>query len=66
MDGWNTSFLLWPGLFSRAFAVSFIGSVFCQKLMGHVFFCNAGALSPPGRGYDCGRTWQVLALGSVP
>ena len=26
----------------------------------------AGALSPPGRGYDCGRTWQVLALGSVP
>ena len=25
-----------------------------------------GALSPPGRGYDCGRTWQVLALGSIP
>lgn len=25
-----------------------------------------GALSPPGRGYDCGRTWQVLAVGSVP
>ena len=26
----------------------------------------SGALSPPGRGYDCGRSWQVLALGSVP
>ncbi|CAE7220875.1 rluD [Symbiodinium sp. CCMP2456] len=23
-------------------------------------------LSPPGRGYDCGRTWQALALGTVP
>ena len=24
------------------------------------------SLSPPGRGYDCGRTWQALALGTVP
>jgi len=23
-------------------------------------------LSPPGRGYDCGRTWQALAVGCVP
>ena len=23
-------------------------------------------LSPPGRGFDCFRTWQALALGSVP
>lgn len=23
-------------------------------------------LSPPGRGYDCFRTWQALALGTVP
>ncbi|CAL1138668.1 unnamed protein product [Cladocopium goreaui] len=27
---------------------------------------HQSALSPPGRGYDCGRSWQVLALGSVP
>ena len=23
-------------------------------------------LSPPGRGYDCFRTWQALAVGSIP
>lgn len=23
-------------------------------------------LSPPGRGYDCGRTWQALAVGTLP
>ena len=23
-------------------------------------------LSPPGRGYDCGRTWQAVAVGTVP
>jgi hypothetical protein len=23
-------------------------------------------LSPPGRGYDCFRTWEALAVGSVP
>ena len=23
-------------------------------------------LSPPGRGYDCFRTWQALAVGTVP
>ncbi|CAJ1362550.1 unnamed protein product [Effrenium voratum] len=27
---------------------------------------HQSALSPPGRGYDCGRTWQTLALGTVP
>mmetsp|Transcript_24117 Transcript_24117/g.61341 ORF Transcript_24117/g.61341 Transcript_24117/m.61341 type:complete len:135 (+) Transcript_24117:2-406(+) len=23
-------------------------------------------LSPPGRGYDCFRTWQAIALGTTP
>ena len=23
-------------------------------------------LSPPGKGYDCFRTWQALAVGTVP
>ena len=27
---------------------------------------HRSALSPPGRGHDCFRTWQVLAMGSVP
>jgi len=27
---------------------------------------HQSVLSPPGRGYDCGRTWQALAVGSVP
>ena len=30
--------------------------------------CTAteSTLSPPGRGYDCFRTWQALAVGTVP
>lgn len=27
---------------------------------------HQSVLSPPGRGYDCYRTWQALALGTVP
>ncbi|CAE8621082.1 unnamed protein product, partial [Polarella glacialis] len=27
---------------------------------------HQSVLSPPGRGYDCGRTWQALAVGTVP
>merc|ERR1712061_617735 len=27
---------------------------------------HQSVLSPPGRGYDCGRTWQALSVGTVP
>jgi hypothetical protein len=27
---------------------------------------HQSVLSPPGKGYDCYRTWQVLGVGSVP
>ena len=27
---------------------------------------HQATLSPPGRGFDCFRTWQALALGTVP
>ena len=27
---------------------------------------HQSTLSPPGRGYDCFRTWQALAVGTVP
>ena len=27
---------------------------------------HRAVLSPPGRGYDCFRTWEALALGTVP
>ena len=27
---------------------------------------HQSVLSPPGRGYDCFRTWQALAVGTVP
>ena len=27
---------------------------------------HQAVLSPPGRGYDCFRTWEALALGTVP
>eukprot|EP00759_Apiculatamorpha_spiralis_P042666 PhF_6_TR40565/c0_g1_i1/m.60822 len=27
---------------------------------------HKAVLSPIGRGYDCGRTWQTVAIGSVP
>lgn len=34
---------------------------FLQLLGGH-----KAVLSPPGRGYDCFRTWQAIAVGTVP
>ena len=27
---------------------------------------HKAVLSPPGRGYDCCRTWQAVAVGTVP
>merc|ERR1719160_2150651 len=27
---------------------------------------HQSVLSPPGKGYDCPRTWQAIAVGSVP
>jgi hypothetical protein len=27
---------------------------------------HRATISPPGRGYDCYRTWQALAVGCVP
>lgn len=34
---------------------------FCELLASH-----RATLSPPGRGFDCFRTWQALAVGTVP
>ena len=34
---------------------------FLALLASHRF-----ALSPPGRGHDCFRTWQALAVGTTP
>lgn len=34
---------------------------FLQLLSQH-----QSVLSPPGRGYDCSRTWQAIAIGTVP
>mmetsp|Transcript_73697 Transcript_73697/g.216274 ORF Transcript_73697/g.216274 Transcript_73697/m.216274 type:complete len:345 (+) Transcript_73697:233-1267(+) len=32
----------------------------------HLLSQHQSVLSPPGRGYDCGRTWQAVAVGTVP
>mmetsp|Transcript_72381 Transcript_72381/g.132485 ORF Transcript_72381/g.132485 Transcript_72381/m.132485 type:complete len:394 (+) Transcript_72381:80-1261(+) len=36
-------------------------SVYLKKISEH-----KAVLSPPGGGYDCHRTWEALAVGSVP
>ena len=64
MDGWNTSFLLGPGLFSGAFAVSFRECIFHPCLTTFKFRKKLGVHLEMGD--DHPNAHRTLAITVLP
>ena len=47
-------------------AVTFMDRPVARLSLYHCYSNVAFVISPPGRGYDCYRTWEALLMGAIP